>query len=199
MAPCLAKSLTHAPSRPTTSGSVLDAAPDTNCCFVDAYGPLSSLTLIFGFWAVNSDMSLSNDPAGSSGAHHCANSSVTVPSPLDPALDPELEPQPTAVAPSITTAITPSSRLVRPCNRVLPPVIATSLLYRFYRSLLVSATLTTYDATPQDLVMQNPARNRTLRHASQKRHVGAGGAQCRTLGEAASCPKEAMLCGSLQF
>src|SRR6266545_4834284 len=71
MAPCLAKSFTHAPSRPTTSGSVRDAAPDTNCCFVDAYGALNSLTLIFGFCDVNSDMSLSNEPSGSSGAHHC--------------------------------------------------------------------------------------------------------------------------------
>src|SRR5215212_5478423 len=94
IAPCLAKSLTHAPSRPTTSGSVFDAAPDTSCCFVDAYGALNSLTLIFGFCAVKSAMSLSNEPAGSSGAHHCENSSVTGPPEL---LESSSEPpQPTA-------------------------------------------------------------------------------------------------------
>src|SRR3982750_868589 len=77
--PCLAKSLPQAPSRPTTSGSVLDAAPDTSCCLVFAYGAVSSLTLMLGFCAVKSDIILSNEPAGSSAAHHCANSSVTGP------------------------------------------------------------------------------------------------------------------------
>src|SRR3712207_5571310 len=91
MAPCLAKSLTHAPSRPTTSGRVRDAAPETSCCLVDAYGPLSSLTLMFGFCVVKSEMILSKDPAGSSGAHHCANSSVTAPPSL---VSPDSSPEP---------------------------------------------------------------------------------------------------------
>src|SRR6266511_3175748 len=127
LAPCLAKSLTHAPSRPTTSGSVLDAAPDTNCCFVDAYGALNSLTLMFGFCAVKSDMSLSNEPAGSSGAHHCANSSVTGP-PLELLESPLEPPQPTAANPTIAAAVvTASSRFSRPCNPAPPAVIANSL------------------------------------------------------------------------
>src|SRR4029453_17397196 len=79
MAPCLAKSFTQAPSRPTTSGSVRDAAPDTSCCLVDAYGARSSLTLMVGFCAVKSLTIFSSEPAGSSAPHHCANSSVTVP------------------------------------------------------------------------------------------------------------------------
>lgn len=36
MTPCEAKSLTHAPSRPTTSGIVPEAAPANSCSFVDA-------------------------------------------------------------------------------------------------------------------------------------------------------------------
>src|SRR3954468_8088573 len=99
MAPCLAKSFTHAPSRPTTSGSVFDAAPDTNCCLVDAYGALNSLTLMFWFCDVNSDISLSNDPCGSSGPHHCANSSVTGPCALE-SFEPPPEPQPTPATPT---------------------------------------------------------------------------------------------------
>src|SRR3954454_23372425 len=91
MAPCLAKSLTHAPSRPTTSGSVFDAAPVTNCCLVDAYGALSSLTLTFGFCAVKSEIILSKEPAGRSPPHHWANSSVT--GPADAASPESPEPQ----------------------------------------------------------------------------------------------------------
>jgi hypothetical protein len=51
---------------------------------VEAYGALSSLTLMVGFCAVKSAMILSKSPAGSSAPHHCANSSVTVPSELVP-------------------------------------------------------------------------------------------------------------------
>lgn len=34
--PCFAKSLTHAPSRPTTSGMVPEAAPAKSCSLVEA-------------------------------------------------------------------------------------------------------------------------------------------------------------------
>src|SRR3954466_15932321 len=105
MAPCLAKSLTHAPSRPTTSGSVLDAAPDTSCCLVDAYGALNSLTLIFGFCAVKSAMILSNEPCGSSAPHHCANSRVIGPCALELPESP-LEPQPTPATATSAAAAT---------------------------------------------------------------------------------------------
>src|SRR3954469_1296965 len=128
MAPCLAKSFTHAPSRPTTSGSVFDAAPDTNCCLVDAYGALNSLTLMFWFCDVNSDISLSNDPCGSSGPHHCANSSVTGPCALE-SFEPPPEPQPTPATPTIAAvAITASSRFSRLCILAPPAVIANPLL-----------------------------------------------------------------------
>src|SRR4051794_134500 len=108
IAPCLAKSLTHAPSRPTTSGSVLEAAPDTSCCLVDAYGALNSLTVIFGFCAVKSAIIFSNEPCGSSAPHHCANSSVTGPFALELLeLPPEL--QPTPATPTIAAAATTAS------------------------------------------------------------------------------------------
>src|SRR5664279_1042470 len=78
-APCLTKSLTQAPSRPTTSDMVPDAAAATTVCLVAAYGPLISLTLIPAFLASKSSMMERSAPAGSSGSHHWANSRVTVP------------------------------------------------------------------------------------------------------------------------
>jgi hypothetical protein len=72
-------------------------------------------------------MSLSNEPAGSSGAHHCANSSVT--GPLELLELPPPEPQPTAVTPTSAAAVTtPSSRFSRPCNLAPPAVIANSFI-----------------------------------------------------------------------
>jgi hypothetical protein len=53
MDPCLAKSLTQAPSRPTTSDMVPDAAAAIVWSFVDANGALRSFTVIFGFAASN--------------------------------------------------------------------------------------------------------------------------------------------------
>src|SRR4051812_35678197 len=140
IAPCFAKSFTQAPSRPTTSGSVFDAAPDTSCCLVDAYGALSSLTFMFGFCAVKSEMSLSNEPGGNSGPHHCANSSVTGPDALELPESPP-EPQPTAATPTIAAVATPSSRFSRLCHLAPPAVMVNLLRSRSYRSLLVYATL----------------------------------------------------------
>ena len=79
MAPCLARSFTQAPSRPTTSESVPVAAPATIWSCVVEYGPLMSLTVIPGFWAWKSSIIARREPAGSSGSHHWANSIVTPP------------------------------------------------------------------------------------------------------------------------
>src|SRR5437773_6131104 len=141
MAPCLAKSLTHEPSRPTTSGSVLEAAPDTRSCLVDAYGALNNLTLIFGFFAVKSDIIFSNEPCGSSAPHHCANSSVTGPCALELVelpLELQLAPATPTIAAAATTA---SSRTGRLCNLAPPALIANRLRSRFFRSLQIYATL----------------------------------------------------------
>src|SRR5919107_880895 len=123
IAPCLAKSLTQAPSKPTTSGSVFDAAPVTSCCLVEAYGALSSLTLMVGFCVVKSAISLSNAPDGSSGAHHCANSSVTLPPEL--ALSEPPEPQAPTNATSKAPVTAPSSRFIRDAR--------TAMASSFYR------------------------------------------------------------------
>src|SRR4029453_9131761 len=112
IAPCLAKSYTQAPSRPTTSGSVFDAAPVTSCCFVDAYGALSSLTLMLGFCAVKSLMILSNSPAGTPAPHHWANSSVTGPPEVASfeSPPPPQAPRRATVAAAVTTPVSRRSR-----------------------------------------------------------------------------------------
>src|SRR5690349_18289618 len=114
MAPCLAKSLTQAPSRPTTSGRVLEAAPVISCCLVEAYGALSSLILMFGFCAVKSLTILSNSPAGSSAPHHWANSSVTAPPEAESLESPPPHAATNAtVAAAVTAPITRFSRVAR--------------------------------------------------------------------------------------
>src|SRR5436190_24032232 len=79
MEPCLTKSLTHAPSRPTTSAMVPAAAPAIVCSLVEANGPDRSLTLIPGLAASNWSIRSRRAPWGSSGSHHCENSRVVVP------------------------------------------------------------------------------------------------------------------------
>src|SRR6478735_1367191 len=92
IAPCLAKSLTQAPSSPTTSDMVPDAAPATTCSLVEAYGPDRSLTLIPGFSDSNLSISPRKAPSGSSGSHHCENSRVTSPPSPDVLSEPEPPP-----------------------------------------------------------------------------------------------------------
>src|SRR6266852_8185760 len=77
--PCLTKSLTHAPSRPTTSAIVPAAAPAMVCSLVEANGPDRSLTLIPGLAASNWSIRPRRAPWGNSGSHHCENSSVATP------------------------------------------------------------------------------------------------------------------------
>src|SRR5438067_4325209 len=169
IAPCLAKSLTHAPSRPTTSGSVLDAAPDTSCCLVDAYGALNSLTLIFGFCAVKSDIIFSNEPVGSSAPLHCANSSVTGPLVL---LEFPLELQATPATPTIAAAATSaSSRFGRLRILASPAAIVSLLGSRSFHSLLVYATLTASCVGSQGSISQDPAKDGTY----WQRTAGGGG------------------------
>src|SRR4051812_8191959 len=125
MAPCLAKSLTQAPSRPTTSGRVFEAAPVISCCLVEAYGALSSLILMFGFCAVKSLTILSRSPAGSSAPHHSANSSVTAPPEAEPpeSLEPHAATKAT-VATAVTAPITRFSRVAR--TAMMAPSISRS-------------------------------------------------------------------------
>ena len=118
IAPCLTKSLTHAPSRPTTSAMVPDAAPATVCSLVEANGPDSSLTLMPGLAAWKLSIRPRRDPLGSSGSHHWENSMVVTPAPPPP---PPLAPAwglpPHAATSAMTEAAATAAEIRRPAMR----------------------------------------------------------------------------------
>src|SRR6478609_2524164 len=113
MAPCLAKSLTQAPSRPTTSAILPVAAPAMVCSLVEANGPDSSLTLMPGLAFSKSSIIVRRAPAGSSGSHHCENSRVTSPPPpAAPLAPPEPLPDPLLHAATSATVVPSTHRAV---------------------------------------------------------------------------------------
>ena len=127
IAPCLAKSLTQAPSRPTTSGMVPDAAPATSCSLVEAYGPLSSLTLMPGFSASKSSMIVAERAVGQLGLPPLRElEGDRAAAPPEVELEPESdEPHATRPTPTMAAAATspslPQTALRGP--RLRPPAV----------------------------------------------------------------------------